>query len=49
MAENRPGRRQTSWVDDARGGIKSVGLEALVVVVLSLVAVILAWVAIAVV
>lgn len=47
--DSRPDRRQTSWVDDARGGIKSVGLEALVIVVLSLVGVILAWIALAVV
>lgn len=47
--DSRPGRRQASWADDARGGIKSVGLEVLVVVVLSLTAGILAWVALAVV
>lgn len=45
----RFGRRVTSWQDDAKGGIRSVLLEALVVVVLGLVGVVLAWVATAVV
>jgi hypothetical protein len=45
----RLGRRVTSWQDDAKGGIRSVLLEALVVVVLGLVGVVLAWVATAVV
>lgn len=38
-----PDRRGTSWVDDTWGGIRSIGLEALVVVVLSLIALIIAW------
>ncbi len=44
-----PARRETSWQDDARGGIRSIGLEALVVIILALVGVIVAWVALAVV
>jgi hypothetical protein len=44
-----PGRRVTSWQDDAKGGTRSIGLEVLVVVVLGLVAVILSWVAVTVV
>jgi len=47
--DSRPGRRETNWPDDARGGLRSIGLEALVIVALGLVAVIVAWVAIAVV
>ncbi len=39
-----PRRRRTSWVDDAWGGLRSIGLEALVVVVLGLIAVIIALV-----
>ncbi len=42
-------RRVTSWQDDARGGMRSVALEVLVVVVLGLLGVLLAWVATAVV
>ncbi len=42
-------RKETSWLDDARGGIRSVGLEALVVVALVLVALIVAWIAVTVV
>lgn len=38
-----PDRRGTSWLDDAWGGIRSIGLEALVVVLLSVVALIIAW------
>ncbi len=38
-----PVRRGTSWVDDMWGGIRSIGLEALVVVLLSLIALIIAW------
>ena len=45
----RPGRRTSSWQEDARGGMRSIGLEALVVLVLALVAVIMAWVAVTVV
>lgn len=45
----RFGRRVTSWQDDARGGARSILLEALVVIVLGLLGVIVAWVAIAVV
>lgn len=43
------GRRVTSWQDDAGGGIRSIVLEALVVVVLGLLAVVLSWVAVTVV
>jgi uncharacterized membrane protein YhfC len=42
-------RRKTSWADDARGGVRSVGLEALVVVVLSAIAMVVAWIAVTVV
>jgi hypothetical protein len=45
----RFGRRVTSWQDDARGGMRSIGLEALVVVVFAVLGVLLAWVALAVV
>ncbi|MEA2001419.1 MAG: hypothetical protein U9N84_05975 [Actinomycetota bacterium] len=47
--DSRPGRRETTWLDDVRGGVRSIGLEALVVIALSLIAVIVAWVAITVV
>jgi hypothetical protein len=47
--DSRPGRRETSWLDDARGGLRSIGLEALVIIALGLVAIIVAWVAITVV
>lgn len=43
------GRRRTSWVDDFWGGVRSIGLEALVVIVLSVIAVLVAWVALTVV
>ena len=38
-----PRRRGTSWVDDAWGGLRSIGLEALVVVVLGALAAAVAW------
>ena len=44
-----PKRRSTSWVDDVTGGIRSVGIEALVVLTLALVAFVLAWVVVTVV
>ena len=44
-----PRRQKTSWVEDARGGIRSIGLEAVIVVVLGLLAVLIAWVAVTVV
>lgn len=40
-----PGRRVTSWQDDAKGGLRSIGIEALTVVLLVAVAVIVARVA----
>ncbi len=47
--DSRPRRRESSWLDDARGGLRSIGLEALVIIALGLVSAILAWVAITVV
>ena len=44
-----PSRRRTSWVVDARGGVRSIGLEALVVVILIVIAVVVAWIAVTVV
>ncbi|MDX2344012.1 MAG: hypothetical protein QNL12_09925 [Acidimicrobiia bacterium] len=44
-----PRRRKTSWTDDARGGIRSIGLEAVIVVALGVIAVLIAWVAVTVV
>jgi len=44
-----PRQRRTTWLDDARGGLRSIGLEALVVVALSVVALIVAWIAVTVV
>jgi hypothetical protein len=46
---DQPQRRSTSWVDDVIGGIRSVGIEALVVLTLALVAFLLAWVVVTVV
>lgn len=40
-----PSRRPTSWQDDAKGGLRSIGIEALTVVLLVAFAVIVAWVA----
>ena len=42
-------RRTTTWIDDARGGLRAILLEALVVVVIVVVALALAGIAIAVV
>lgn len=44
-----PRREKTSWFDDARGGFRSIGLEALVVVAIALVALVVAWIAVTVV
>lgn len=44
-----PRRQKTSWADDARGGLRSIGLEAMVVVGLGLVALLVAWIAVTVV
>jgi hypothetical protein len=41
-------RRPTTWFDDARGGLRSIVLEALIVVAVGVVAVGIAWIAIAV-
>lgn len=46
---NPPRRQKTSWLGDARGGMRSVGLEALIVVGLGLVALLVAWIAVTVV
>ncbi len=42
-------RRTTTWVDDARGGLRAIGLEALVVVVIAVAALVVAAIALAVV
>ena len=44
-----PRRQKTSWIDDAHGGMRSIGLEAVIVVVLGVIAVLIAWVAVTVV
>ena len=44
-----PRRQKTSWIDDARGGMRAIGLETIVVVVLGVIAVLIAWVAVTVV
>lgn len=44
-----PRRRKTSWLDDVFGGLRSIGLEAMVVIVLSLLALLGAWIAVTVV
>ena len=41
-----PHRRTASWQDDARGGLRSILLEVLVVAALIVLAVALAWVAV---
>ena len=46
---DRPKRRATNWVDDAGGGIRSIGIEALVVVALAVLAFLLAWIVVTVV
>ena len=46
---NSPRRRKTSWLDDVFGGLRSIGLEAMVVILLSLLAVLVAWIAVTVV
>ena len=41
-------RRTTTWVDDVRGGLSAIILQALIVLVLALVGLVLAFVALAV-
>lgn len=44
-----PRREKTSWVEDAVGGLRSIGLEGLVVVCLAAIALAVAWIAVTVV
>jgi hypothetical protein len=46
----RPGRsRGATWSEDTRGGVRSIGLEVLIVLAIVLYAAAIAWIAIAVV